>query len=122
MRFSLSASLLSLALLLPSASAGLSRADRAIEVEERSTAPVIGAELAGRKLPPLSPGVLEELAKRNPNDVQIFHNDPAVTRAITDSNGDPELLEQIAKRASALSGEIKRCTASHCMCITFDDG
>ena len=120
MRLSLtSASLLSLSLLFSSASAGPTRG--AQSVEERSTAPVV-AELHGRKLPPLSPGALEELSKRSADDFQVFHNDLNVVRAIQDSNGDPELLDEIRKRGAAITGEVKRCTASHCLCITFDDG
>ena len=75
-------------------------------------------ELHGRQLPPLADEVIQELSKKSPSEYQVFHNDPAVIRSVQSDLDSPDPQ----RRAAALSGLQTRCTASHCMALTFDDG
>ncbi|KDN52805.1 carbohydrate esterase family 4 protein [Tilletiaria anomala UBC 951] len=94
--------------------ASTSAAHAAVPHSARQVTHLHGKRLS--ELPPLAPAVIEELAKRDPKDIEYFHNDLSLLRALSGAESDP------VKRAVALSGLQTRCTASHCFSLTFDDG
>lgn len=72
-----------------------------------------GSALAkGTYMPPLADGVMDDLAKRDSSSYETFawHNESSVQQL--DKRGPPNNLYGIQSR----------CTQSHCLSYTFDDG